>query len=181
MVLSLSSKNEKMKIQYKFLWFVIPIGIIILLYSRIDRVIPSDLYSIGSKYYLDKIDYFSDYSVVKQVDGQYQTVIHNVIALYPFERGILIKSELPSREMISFLPEKSSEIIIIGKSNERMLGISIKDLSWKKPWQIVETVTLNSSTKLLSQILLISIAILSVFIIMRTFNIPKIQLSFPGF
>ena len=166
------------KIRLYILLFVVLVMLIIayitVRYNNIDK---QDNYKLNSKFYLEKIDYFSKYSIVKKSDNDYITIITNIEAISILKDSYLIKFKEKSILKYLYLDFYSEEYIITDNINDFDKSILLQEIIWKKPWQIVEIKTLNNPIKLISQILLILIIILSFYITMKIFNLKKIKKS----
>lgn len=89
----------------------------------------------------------------------------------------LIKFKEKSTLKYLYLYPFSDEYIITDNLNEFDDLILSQKIIWKKPWQIVEIKTLSNPIKLISQILIMLIIILSFYITMRIFNLKRMTKS----
>jgi hypothetical protein len=158
-----------MKINYKYLLLLVPIGILIYSHYYLTQKsnISFDFYKLVPNYYLNKIDYFSDYSVVKKVNDHFETVLNNVESLGKTENGIYINTSIGSENKIVFFSNNNDsqpDSMTADKFSKEFTKHKIK---WMEPWQFVENSTLHNKLKLLNQIIILAIIILSLFFIKK--------------
>lgn len=123
----------------KFSIFLITVFAIILLWPL--NMTSTNLYPLSGSYYLKKIDYFSHYSLIKKGDVGDEEVLEKVSEIYQEPTGWWI------------LGESEKSIAIDTKSNSHFDTNSNPGGKKISPWSIVESTTLNSSPRILRQLL----------------------------
>lgn len=159
---------------YIILLIVLATLILIYITMRYKNVENQNYYKLNSNIYLEKIDYFSEYAIVKKNGDVYTTFITNVEAIFVLEKGYLIKFKEKSATKFLYVDAWKDQYVINDRLKEFDDLIIPHELDWKKPWQIVEIITLGNPKKLISQILLIVIIALSFYIIMKTFKLKRL-------
>jgi hypothetical protein len=134
-------------------------------------------YKLTENFYLNKIDYFSKYSIIKKHDNDYNTIVVNVEEISSLDSAYLIKFKENSVLKYLYLSPLSDDCIITDNINDIDKLVLSQSIIWEKPWQIVEVETLNNPVKLISQILLMLIIILGLYIIIRKFNLKRVAKS----
>ncbi|HPW67498.1 MAG TPA: hypothetical protein PLS84_10535 [Salinivirgaceae bacterium] len=130
-------------------------------------------YKLTENFYLNKIDHFSKYSILKKSNSNYETVIENVEEMSVLENTYLIKFKENSALKYLYLYPSSDKYIVADNINDLDGMISSQNIVWDNPWQVAENETLNNPSKLTSQILLILIILLVFYIIVRKFNLKR--------
>ena len=124
-------------------------------------------YKLNESFYLNKLDYFSSYTISTLKNNDYQDIIEDVKEIAINEDNIVV----------CFMDEGSLQYAFINNDSILYNQAINSNINFVKPWKIVEQVTLNSRYKLLNQILIISIIIIGFYLIMRVFNIKKLTKS----
>ncbi|HOG19638.1 MAG TPA: hypothetical protein PKW37_04270 [Salinivirgaceae bacterium] len=136
-----------------------------------------DYYKLTENFYLNKIDHFSKYSILKKNNSSYETIIDNVVKMSVLENTYLIKFKENSALKYLYLYPSSDKYIVADNLSDLDEMISSQNIVWDSPWQVVENETLNNPAKLTSQILLILITLLVFYIIVRKFNLKRVAKS----
>lgn len=162
---------------YPLLFSLLALLIATYFVFRYKDIYKQDNYKLNTNFYLEKIDYFSKYSILKKSNNDYVTIITDIEAISILKDSYLIKFKEKSTLKYLYLYSFSDEYIITDNLNDFEKLILSQDIIWKKPWQIVEIETLSNPIKLIRQILLILIIILSFYITMRIFNLKRLTKS----
>lgn len=162
---------------YIFLFSILALLITAYIAFRHNDICSQDNYKLNANFYLKKIDYFSKYSILKKSNNDCITIITNIEAISMVKDSYLIKFKEKSTLKYLYLYPFSDEYIITDNLNEFDDLILSQKIIWKKPWQIVEIKTLSNPIKLISQILIMLIIILSFYITMRIFNLKRMTKS----
>jgi uncharacterized integral membrane protein len=149
--------------------------VLIYVYIRINDPEKQNYYELNSGFYLEKIDYFSQYSVVKKTGSDYLPFISDVEELCFLDNGCLIKFEDKSEMKFLYLSEVSDKQIVSDNISDFEEFISARELVWMKPRSVVEMKTLSNNYKLFSQIILMMIIIIVFVIIMKGFNLTRLS------
>jgi hypothetical protein len=136
-----------------------------------------DNYQLTANFYLNKIDYFSKYSILKICNNDNTTIVVDIEAISILSDTYLVKFKEKSTLKYLYLYPSSDEYIIADNLNDLDELIQHQNVIWRKPWQIVEMKTLSNPVKLVSQILLMLVIILGLYITMRIFNLKRITKS----
>ncbi len=158
-----------------FLYLSLIILVLVYIMTRYKDSVKQDYYELNSGFYLEKIDYFSQYSVVKKSGADYVPFISNVEAIASLEDGYLIKFKDKSEWKFIYLSANLDTQIISDNITDFDKFASLQELAWRKPWQVVEIKTISNENKLISQIVLILIIILGLYIIMKVFNLRRMS------
>lgn len=166
-----------MKNNRKYLLLLIPTLILVLAFIKIreNSHAPADLYELVPGYYINKVDYFSKYTIVKKTNDSFQTIVPDVEELYAFNEGYLVKYSINKERKIMYLSDKYKEPIIADRLNELADLLNTDKIIWNEPRKVVESMTLQNPVKLSSEILLILIVILLFYTIMKVFGFKKIK------
>jgi hypothetical protein len=121
-------------------------------------------FKLNESFYLNKLDYFSSYTISTFKSHDYQDDIEDV-------KGIAINED---NIVVCFMDKGAIQYASLNNDSVLYNQAIGSNLDFVKPWKIVEQVTLNSRYKLLNQILIISIIIIGFYLVMRVFNIKKL-------
>ncbi len=136
-----------------------------------------DYYKLTENFYLNKIDHFSKYSILKKSNNNYETIVDNVEEMSALENTYLIKFKENATLKYLYLYPSSDEYFMADNLNDLDEFISSQNIVWNSPWQVVESETLGNPLKLTSHILLILIILLGFYIIVRKFNLKRVAKS----
>ncbi len=151
--------------------------IIVVLLRISNNTVSQDLYKINSEFYLKKVDYFSEHEITKKNNDNYQVIISDVTKLYEFSKGCIVEYNYNSQKKYLYISSKTGKLKNYDNFESLGRDIEVGKVKWKKPWQFVELKTLNNPSKLINQILLITIIVLVTYLIMRSMDFKKIAKS----
>ena len=127
-------------------------------------------YPLDESFYLNKLDYFSSYAISTFKNDDYQDIITEVKEI-AINKDSIVVCYLNQGE-VQYVILKNDSILYNSFNNSNQLSIS--NLNFMKPWNIVERETLNSNYRLLNQIVIICIIITGFYLTMRVFNIKRL-------
>jgi hypothetical protein len=128
----------------------------------------SNKYEISKGVYLKKIDYFSNYQIVKSRLNEDTVILKNVSEISSYKDGIVVKYKNNGNTIYSYYNFDNG---LFSEIRE----LELNELIWKKPWHIVENKTLSNYKKMSLQLVLSILAILILFITMKVFKLKRLD------
>jgi len=95
-----------------------------------------DLFALNEVYFIQKVDHFSSYYLIKVGDSKNQIIADNIEAIYEAHNDVFIIDTGQNLLEIQSSQTDCSQVSTIPTGFEKF-----------KPWQFVEKVTMNSSTR----------------------------------
>lgn len=167
-----------MKLNKNYLLLLLPIIILVALYLNIRRneCLPEDIYKLITPYYIEKVDYFSKYSIIEKIDQRFHTIVPVIDELCITSDGYLIKYKSKNKVRLMYLGI-NKEPVISDSLDEIKVILNTNEFIWINPRKFVESKTINNPTKLTNQLIVILIVILSFYMIIKVFNLTGIKKS----
>lgn len=154
-------KNNKMK-RLIFFGTSLLFLVFVLFVMKKSIELPQDMYQLSDSIFIEKIDYFSDYRLIKKMDSDYEIINASISGINKIS-NLLVCYSSPTKKY--FVISENSEVQQFESLESIKKQYSFYEISFLSPWQFIENYKKHDFSKTIREVIVILIVLFVVLLL----------------
>ncbi|MDR0968999.1 MAG: hypothetical protein LBM67_00495 [Lentimicrobiaceae bacterium] len=154
------------------------IGLLTALYFYMQKKnsIEQGYYPIFGSFYIEKVDHFSDYNIVEKKDSVFVPVLTHVKAIAETKEAYIAEyTDSVQTFFAYFLIKESAYQTKLSAEDIAVFAEPIQNLPFISAIKVAESKTISDKNRLIDSIIIMAIVVISVYLIMKIFNLKRLD------